>query len=437
LVVFESVDINGTGFYFADSLEAVRISPDGVVLDPTPIKIRNVSPAGSSWTVASDGNNWVVAFQESDANSAVALLRITPAGEVLQGPKVVVPSTYFLRSNFKSAFANGVFLLTWAEFSDTQALRFDSNLSVLDPAPFRLITGHIVTDLTSSGTQFYAVWLQPVAFVDQLTGSRISTAGVVLDSGGNGNLQVAWSVLRTNEYDTLTANISPVNVASPNRGLGIGAPAQTRSDAAMGTNGSMTVFRSDISGRNRIMVQPLDLNGNPLTPGPTQLQSGPTFDGPGEPSIAWNGSVYLATWGDTTGIVAQRVNQDGTLVDPAPFPVMPGFGLTEVSALGDLFLVIARKFINNNPELIEPFVSRVNGTTGVVLDPNGTSVGPSFCVCVSVTTVGNRWLAVFRSNANHDEETGTTYGTFVNSNGTKGNAFCHLRPVCRSSQWHC
>jgi PKD repeat protein len=491
LVVFESVDINGTGFYFADSLEAVRISPDGVVLDSTPIKIRNVSPAGSSWTVASDGNNWVVAFQESDANSAVALLRITPAGEVLQGPKVVVPSTYFLRSNFKLAFANGVFLLTWAEFSDTQALRFDSNLTVLGPGPFRLITGHIVTDLTSNGTQFYAVWLQPVAFVDQVTGSRISTAGVVLDGGGNGvvisnnsskpdaftgqfvswdgtnfrvtwasnnklfgarvsatgtvldpggdlipgpmsgptastgngNLHVAWSVLRTNEYDTLTANISPVNVASPNRGLGIGRPAQTRSDVAMGTNGSMIVFRSDISGRNRIMVQPLDLNGNPLTPGPTQLQSGPTFDGPGEPSIAWNGSVYLATWGDTTGIVAQRVNQDGTLVDPAPFPVMPGFGPTEVSGIGDVFLVIARKFINNNPELIEPFVARVNGTTGAVLDPNGISVGPSFCVSVSVTTFADRWLTVFRSNANHDEETGTTYGNFVNADGTRGNAF--------------
>jgi PKD repeat protein len=496
LVVFESVDINGTGFYYASSLEAVRISPDGIVLDPTPIKIRNVSPAGSSWTAASDGNNWVVAFQESDSDSAVALLRVTAAGDVLQGPTVVVPSTYFLRSNFRLAFVNGVFLLTWAEFSDTQALRFDSNLTVLDPAPFRLVSGHIVTDLTASGTQFYAVWVQPVAFVDQVTGSRVSTAGRVLDGGGNGvvisnnsskpdaftaqfvswdgtnfrvtwasnknlfgarisstgavldpggvlipgpmsgptastgndTLQVIWSALRRNEYDTLTANISAANVADPSVGAGVGAPAQTRSDAAMGAAGSMVVFRSDFSGNNRIMVQPLDLKGNPITPAPTLLKSGPSLNGPGDPSIAWNGSLYLATWQDTTGIFAQRVNQDGTLVDLVPFKVMDGFGPTEVSALGDTFLIIARQFINNNPELIEPFVSRVNGTTGAVLDPNGISVGPSFCVSVSVTTVGSRWLAVFRSNVNHDETLGTTYGTFVNPDGSKGGAFSIYGP---------
>ena len=496
LVVFESVDINGTGFYYAPSLEAVRIAANGTILDPIPIKIRNVSPAGSSWSVASDGSNWVVAFQESDSDSAIALLRLTPVGDVLQGPTVVVPSTYFLRSNFHLAFANGVFLLTWAEFSDTQALRFDSNLAVLGAGPFRLVTGSIVSDLVSSGTQFYGVWTKSVQFVDQVAGSRISTTGQVLDGGGsgivisnnsskpdaftlqfvtwdganfritwssnnklfgarvsstgtlldpggvlipgpmsgptasagNGTVQVVWSVLQRNEYDTLTSNISATNVAGPIRGAGIGAPAETRSDVAMGATGSMVVFRSEISGKNRIMVQPLDLNGNPLTPAPTLLTSGSTSGGPGDPAIAWNGSLYLATWGDANGIFAQRVNQDGSLVDAAPFRVMNGFGPTEVSALGDIFLVIARQFINNNPEIIEPFVSRVNGTTGAVLDPNGIAVGPSFCVSVSVTTFAERWLTVFRSNVNHDETLGTTYGAFVHADGTKENSFAIYGP---------
>ena len=158
LVLFVSVDVNGTGFYFEDSLEAVRISASGVVLDPVPIKIRNVNPAGNSWTAASDGTDWVVAFQESDSNSALDLLRVTAAGSVLQGPTVAVPSTYFLRSDLRLAFANGVFLFTWAEFSDTKALRFDPSLNLLDQAPVKIVTGGVVTDLTSDGTQFYAVW---------------------------------------------------------------------------------------------------------------------------------------------------------------------------------------------------------------------------------------------------------------------------------------
>jgi PKD repeat protein len=497
LVLFQSIDINGTGFFYEDSLEAVRVSPAGVVLDPQPIKIRNVAPAGnSSWAAASDGVDWVVAFQESDSNSALALLKITAAGAVLQGPKVVVPSTYFLRSNLRLAFTSGVYLFTWAEFSDTQALRFDSNLNVLSPA-FRLVTGHIVTDLTSSDSQFYGVWFSPVQFVDQVFGSRISTTGTVLDGGGNGvqisnnsstpdgfiaafdtwdgsnfrvnwasnsklftarvsptgsvldpggvlipragsgpssspgngALQVVWSALQQNvEYDTSTVNISATNVPGPVRSVSVGAPSQTRSDSAAGSGGFMIVFRSDISRQTRIMAQPLDLNGNPLANNPTLLTTGSPSNGPGAPAVAWNGSLYLATWSTATGIVAQRINQDGTLIDAVPFAVMPGFGPTEVSALGETFLVIARQFVNNNPEVIVPVVSRINGTTGTVLDPNGIAVGPSFCVSVSVATFGDRWLTVFRSNVNHDETLGTTYGAFVHTDGTKENSFAIYGP---------
>jgi PKD repeat protein len=496
LVLFESVDINGTGFYYQNSLEAVRISSSGVVLDPIPIKIRNVTPAGTSWTAASDGVDWVVAFQESDSNSALDLLRVTAAGGVVQGPKVVVPSTYFLRSNLRLAYTAGVFLFTWADFSDTKALRFDSAFNVLDSMPVTLVAGHIITDLTSDGTQFYGVWTQPVSFVDQVTGSRISTAGVVLDGGGKGvvistnnskpdafappfvawdgvnfkitwasagklflarvsaagvvldpggilvpgpmsgptastgggNLEVVWSVLKANEFDTLSANVSSNNVAGKNISIGVSAPAHTRNDVAMGSDGAMIAFRSDIAGSNRIMVQPLDLNGQVLTPNPIQLNAGPTNNGPGAPSVAWNGTLYLVTWGNASGIVAQRLNQDGSLVDPAPFVVMPGFGPTEVSAVGNTFLIIARQFINNNPELIVPVVSRVDGNTGTVLDPGGFSVGNSFCVSVSLTTVTDRWLAVFRSNTTHDNPVGSTYGTFVNADGTKSNTFVIYGP---------
>ena len=487
LVVFESIDINGTGFYWDESLEAVRVSPAGVVLDAKPIKIRNVAPVGTSWTVASNGTDWVVAFQESEYSSALALLRVTAAGEVVQGPKVIVPSTYFLRSNLKLAYTSGVFLFTWGEFSDTQAIRFDSNLNLLNTTPFRLVTGGLLSDLTASNTQFYAIWTRS----NQVTGSRISTAGAlldgagdvvsgtnapdaytpsavswdgtnfkvswskanrlylsrvtadgtVLDSGGiqirgpksgptastgTGNLQVVWSALANNEYDVQSANISSANVAGKTLAMGNGAPAQTRSDVAMGANGSMIVFRSDYSGTYRIMAQPLDAAGNPITTAPVTLQSGTTV--PGSASVAWNGSLYLATWSTPTGVVAQRINQDGSLVDAAPFAVMPGFGPTDVSALSDTFLIIARQFVNGNPEIIVPVVSRVSGVNGAVLDPAGISVGNSYCVSVSVTTAGTRWLTAFRSNTTHDNPVGSTYGNFVNADGSKGTAFVVYGP---------
>jgi PKD repeat protein len=493
LVLFESVDINGTGFYYQNSLEAVRVSAAGVVLDPKPIKIRNVSPAGSSWTAASDGTDWVIAFQESDMNSALDLLRVTASGTVLQGPTVIVPSTYFLRSNLRLAYTSGVFLFTWEEFSDTKALRFDQAFNLLDPAPVTLVSGSVVTDLTANSTEFFAVWVKSGA-VNQVVGSRISTAGLLLDgaglilsnnsskpdafappfvswdginfrvswaSGGElfvsqvspdgvvltpggllirgpmsgptastgiGDLQVVWSVLQNGEFNVLSAHISSNNVAGRNTGVGLGAPAQTRSDVALGTAGAMIVFRSDVSGSARIMAQPIDLNGRGLTANPIQLDSGPTSAPPSMPAVAWDGARYLVTWGNASGIVAQRLDQNGALIDPATFPVMPGFGPTEVAAVGHTFLIIARQFVNNNPELIIPVVSRVNGDTGAVLDPAGISVGNSFCVSVSVTSVTNRWLAVFRSNTTHDNPIGSTFGTFVNADGTKSSTFTIYGP---------
>lgn len=61
LVVYQSYDLNGTGYYYQESLEAVRISPSGQVLDAEPIKLFGQIPSGSVyWDLTSDGNNWVL-----------------------------------------------------------------------------------------------------------------------------------------------------------------------------------------------------------------------------------------------------------------------------------------------------------------------------------------------------------------------------------------
>jgi len=46
--------------YYQTSLEALRVAPDGHVLDPKPIKLYNMTPSGRVWAVASDGSGWVV-----------------------------------------------------------------------------------------------------------------------------------------------------------------------------------------------------------------------------------------------------------------------------------------------------------------------------------------------------------------------------------------
>ena len=57
---------------------------------------------------------------------------------------------------------------------------------------------------------------------------------------------------------------------------------------------------------------------------------------PGYPAVAWNGSEYMAAWNNGSGVVARRLQPNGTPIDPAPILVLnPGFGPADVEALGE------------------------------------------------------------------------------------------------------
>ncbi len=184
----------------------------------------------------------------------------------------------------------------------------------------------------------------------------------------------------------------------------------------------MMIWRSDTSSTNKIMLQPLDLAGNPTTGAPVVLEAGISTNGPGTPAIAWNGSLYLATWGNGTGIVGQRFLQNGTLVDAAPFFIMPGFGPVDAAALGDVFLVAGHQ-CGFTCETITTFAARVRGTDGVVLDSPPLNIGGNFTSSLAVASFGGRWLVAYQNNATHDNPAATTQAAFVNADGTHLNPF--------------
>jgi hypothetical protein len=97
LVGFETYGPSPTGYY-AKYLGAVRVSPGGQVLDAKPIVVVRELP-GWGWALTSDGQNWAFAAQGNDVDNGIFGIRISPAGEVLNVPGVLlVPSTYYMRS---------------------------------------------------------------------------------------------------------------------------------------------------------------------------------------------------------------------------------------------------------------------------------------------------------------------------------------------------
>ncbi len=492
LVVFESYDLGGTGYY-QKSLEAVRVAANGQVADARPIRIVNDTPVGGTWAVASDGAQWVVVNQGTPATGDLVASRISAAGVLLDpGPKSLVPGTYYLRGGIRLAYAGGVFLLAYEESmtgSDpTTALRFDGALHPLDPAPYGLL-GSTIRGLAANGSGFYAVWNEQLPdFTMAVKGSRIGTdgklkdpggvlisgthgpvagttsvawdgqnwkaswpaadgtrvarvsaAGQVLDPGGvllaanvqagvsasagNGSLQLAWSTFAGTNEDVFTANVSASNVGGATRTVSLGAPSQMRPDVAMGSGGSMVVYRSSTAARNRVLAQPLDAAGNPLTTEPVELASADGTEYPGYPAVAWNGSLYLVTWNEATSVVARRVRPDGSLVDAAPVTVLTSsFGPAEVEALGGDFLVVGLK-CGISCQYVFPVGARVRGSDGAVLDPAPLAFSGTYCSSPRLAVLGGRWLLVYQDNASHDNCMASTVATFVDASGAKGSSF--------------
>ena len=376
--MFESYSMSGTGGYYEKSLAFVRVSPAGQVLDPKPVRIFNAVPIKRhQWAVANNGDTWVLAFWGTAASGDLTAIRISPDGLVLDPPThSLVPETYYMRFNLRLACAAGTCLATFNESPATGAVRFDSNLNVLGGGLFTLLPVPAAS-LVSNGSGFYIVWEQQQPnFTMAVMGSRVNTAGQkldgngvnisgasypeantttdlvwdgsqwkvtwgfnsavrlarinsagqVLDPGGiavagpstgataatsTGGVQIAWTTYINSNNDVTTATISAGNVAGPNRTASTGAPMQLRSDIAVGSNGYMVAYQSSIAGQTRILAQPLDTAGNPLTAEPVELQTGPGLNGPASPAVAWNGSLFLVTWGTPSGIVAQRLQANG------------------------------------------------------------------------------------------------------------------------------
>ncbi len=477
LVVFTTNTLSGTGFYYETMLAAVRVSPTGQVLDSEPIPLYN-TPVYNSWTIASDGTDWIIAYEDND----IFAVKITADGQYQQPATLIVPQTYYLRFNLKLACSSGVCLLTFNEQTTTGAVRFDSNFNILGGGPFMLLDEAFIGDLAANDTGFYAAWPQQLPnFQSAIYGSRIdlngilldgagvnissgtnqgvsqpvlgwdgvnwrvawsisfdvfvarvNNAGQVLDPGGvfvpgvtlgeiavtnNGGLQMIRSEFENNEYDVFTTHISDTYVAGPDIPLSLGMPAQTRADTAVGSNGYMIVYHSAFADSLRLMAQPLDASGSPLTAEPILLDTGDWSTGPGTPSVAWNGSNYMVSWGNDGTIYAQRLQQDGSLIDANPIPVIDGFGPTDISAIGDTYLVAGRQF-GTTTQIINAFAARVDGATGTVLDATPLVVGFNHVRSISLTTMGNRWFFAYQRNVTHDDPLAETRGEFINADGS-------------------
>ncbi|MBS1713897.1 MAG: PKD domain-containing protein [Armatimonadetes bacterium] len=319
LVVFETTGLSGTGSYYEKTLAAVRVAPDGQIVDQRPITLYGLgSNSGVQWDLATDGSNWVVACQGTSTSNGTVAVRVGPNGQVLDpSDKLVVPEAYFLRFNLRLAYADGVFMLVMDNVNnDTEYVRFDSNLKVLDPLPV-IVQGWRTQSLSSDGTNFLLASERQLSdFTNHIWVNRVNAQGQKLDGDGrdvSGSFQpygqsgplaswsgsdwrVTWPVFGGVRMATVRADGTVVAAG----GLAVQG-AQYGPIAALPDGGAQTVWSDYDNSSNNIF-------GTRILAGGTTLgEHGVSNAAPQQvrPDAATNGSGFMVVYRSTDSAVAR------------------------------------------------------------------------------------------------------------------------------------
>jgi Bacterial Ig domain/FG-GAP-like repeat len=496
---------------YSYDLLAARVSPEGVLLDTTPIVIKSGS-SGSEMpaTLIVDGaGNWVAVWEgfhpSNNTIRVVNAARISPAG-VVQDPqgRIIYTHTSQYLTNPDLASATDSYLLTFVDLASgpnfenlVKGVRLDANLNPVS-VPFRINTNSPTSPkkprVSSNGDIYIVEWAENPGSIYQILGARVSHAGQLLDStpitivantgivetttalcwdginwqiayngdyntatnsygdsdiylarvssagalvasniavkraagaqyqpdvapGVSGGAQVVWYDTQV-EGDVRSSKVSAAGAVSADVGVSLGAPRQSKPRIAAGAGGFLSVYRSEISGDARILAQRLNAAGNVIDQTPIVLASGSQTIN--NPSVAFNGSVYLVVW--ETGAAAttrqtygRRVTTSGTILDAAPFLIMAG-ETPDVAALGDTFLVT--NIYQPNSQLRYVQVVRVSSAGTILNSP--VTVQFNFNHTPRVAAVGGRWLVVYQYRARHDSSflVSSIRGAFVAADGT-------------------
>jgi hypothetical protein len=327
-----------------------RVDSNGVVLDPASIGIG--TSANSDWepSVASDGNNFLVVWENG---AGIFGARVSSAGSVLDPAGIAISVSAYEQHEPSVAWNGSNFLVVWGDWSidhvgDICGRRVSSDGVVLDPAKIVISTAagtQELPSLASDGNNFFVVWHDWRLIPWAIFGARVNSTGVVLDpdgicyASGNGygeqypnHPSVAWN---GNEflvvYDEVPGtrghpqDIIGVLVKSDGTPLkyigfsyGNGDVNECPSVASDGNNW-MVAWDSTAAGYYDIYGIQVNSTGSVVDSAGFVISS--RLNGQYNPSVAWNGTNFLVVWNDDRNdkynIYGARVSSVGSLLDPA------------------------------------------------------------------------------------------------------------------------
>ncbi|MBL8881063.1 MAG: hypothetical protein JNG88_18260, partial [Phycisphaerales bacterium] len=477
LVAFRSQD--PTSGYYENRIRATRVSPQGQVLDATPLTIGT---SDLPYRIAGVGGQWMVTFNlyhNDGYGTYIAGRRINSAGQFIDanpvmlldwsyGQHLLLPTEneYLVigpdwnnsstikarRINLNAQPVGSQFNLpsmtvatngtehyvVWVRnYVDLVGSRVTNTGALLTPSGVLLVSNinpYSVPSLTHDGTRWWMEWTDPAGNHTL----RIDEAGNVIDPGGT-PLELQLSSFRTfigrgsglgvyfawwdstiGGSDVWGVTLAADTTVGQETCVSTGTPTQRLPDLSNGPGGLHAVaFVSDTAFEDRVVVHLLSPAGDATTTEPLEVSRSGAI---GKASIAWNGSLFLIVWDESPGgssptqIRGRRMDAEGFMIDQTPFDIMPGFS-PDVAALGDDFLVASSR-VATYPQTIYAQAVRIDGPTGMPLDSPFILLAGYVSSGPRVHAADGRWIVTYHSHWTHDSSQSDAVYNFVNADGT-------------------
>jgi hypothetical protein len=225
-------------FYGLSRVRAVRVTPEGRVVDASPI---NISQQGSASAVAFGETDYLVVWSSYafPGGSKISMTRVDPSGTVLDRGGVVLGRTYGGDIAVSSNGSN--YLVVWTgDDGQIRGARVTGDGVILDPGGFAITSGATSptgTTVSSDGKDYLVAWGDSRFGCCSIFGTRVTEGGAVLDTNGfaiathgrkqeepaiafNGvNYLVGWTDHRSVVSDIYGARVTPAGRVLDPRGI--------------------------------------------------------------------------------------------------------------------------------------------------------------------------------------------------------------------------
>ena len=434
-----------------------RVDTSGVVLDLQGIVISNAPDDQALSCLASDGSNYLVAWQDrrNGINFGIYGARVDTSGTVLDSMGVNISTAASYQWLPSAGFDGSNYFVVWTDWrsgndSDIYGARVGQSGAVLDPSGIAISTAadrQWIPSLAFDGTNYLVVWddYRNGFRESDIYGARVDSWGSVLDplgmaistapdwqdspavAFGRTSYLVVWERHRGgNNYDILGARVDTSGVVLDTLGVVIcAAPDDQRfpSIAFDGTN-YLVVWSDQRSGADSdIYGVRVDTSGTVLDSSGIAIST--AADLQWIPSIAFDGTNYLVVWDDLrsgtdSDIYGTRVDTSGRVLDPTGiviFATANRQGSASVAFDGTNYLVVWEDC--RDLWECDIYGARVD-TSGTVLDPSGTElINQPYARLNPSIAVGapDQLLLVYDGFADEPYNTNRVFGAFYTETG--------------------